>query len=155
MNDDIVIVTDSSEVEVYYVPPTGSISSMRTRITAGSDFLDVSVRPDTNTPVKIIVAGGNNGQVDSSYFYNTATGSTVSETSHSFIDPFTQKVRTVCYSGNALYYAVGGDDKKIWIVDDATNSQIFLLTESTNNIYDCDFSTDGNLLAAGTSASSG
>ena len=155
MNDDMVIATTTSRVDVYAVPATGAISAMKTRIAGTTVFTDVAVKPTTTTPVKIVVSGGYNSGVNSSYFLNTAVGATLTPVSHTFVNPPTAIVRTACYSGDGLFYAVAGDDKKVWIFDDATNSQVGVLTDSSNNIYDCEFTIDGTLMATATSASAG
>ena len=154
-NDDMVIATVQSRVDVYAVPATGAIGAMKTRITAGTVFTDVAVKPTTTTPVKIVVSGGYNSGVNSSYFFNTAVGATVTPVYHTFVNPPTATVRAACYSGDGLFYAVAGDDKKVWIFDDATDSQVRVLTDSSNNINDCEFTIDGTLLAAATAASAG
>lgn len=59
-------------------------------------------------------------------------------------------MNTACYSGDALYYAVAGNDKSIWIFDDATNTETAVLSDGMNDILTCAISPDGETLVAGT-----
>ena len=64
-------------------------------------------------------------------------------------------MNTACYSGDAQYYAVGGDDQRIWVFEDATDNIHQELYDGMNNIIDCDFSEDGQYLMAATGLTSG
>ena len=94
------------------------------------------------------MSGGNNGQAESSYFFNNGGTQTQTPNIFSGASP-SSVVNTVCYSGDGTHYAVGGNDKVLWIFEDATNTvdQEYTLL---NNIQDCDFSLDGEYLMAGT-----
>jgi WD40 repeat protein len=154
-NDDAVVIDDNRNALVFPIPasPTGIPGQSAKATTPLTDFTDVAVRPTTTTPIKIVASGGGTGQKQSSYFFNS--GATPALTNNAPTTNPAGVVRTACYGGDALNYAVGGDDKKLWIYAEASNSESQVMAEGVNNLLSCQFSNDGENIAVGTDLTSG
>ena len=138
--DDVVVSTQLNNVYVYPYPATGGVGGFTSKLSASGTFTDLAVRPDTATPIKVLVTGGNSAQ-NSGYFFNSGGTQTSTPNTFSNTTP-TAAINTVCYGGDAIEYAVGGADKRMWIFDDATDSVTHEFP-TLASINDCDFSIDG------------
>jgi len=111
-----------------------------TRIAGSKDYTDVAIRPTIAMPIKVVASGGNNNQISAAYFSNTGGGATVASTTLSPNTAFSAVVNTACYSPTTDVYAVGGEDRKTWIIDDSSNTQSAVLSDGLNTVKNCDFS---------------
>ena len=152
VSGNIVFSDDSKKVKTYPVDASGNIGAQNSIITASQDFTDVAVKPVAGT-AKIVASGGDNSQASSAYFSNS--GGTINEVLNTFTTAPTSIMNTACYSGNGNHYAVGGDDRKIWVFNDSSNNIEQELFDGVNTITDCDFSADGEYLLATTGLTSG
>ena len=142
------MVADTNKKIRSYPVPGGTIGAMVGSTTGSVDFTDVAPRP-VLSPVKVVASGGENSQASSTYFVS----STVVQ--NTFTTAPAAPINTACYSGDAAYYAVAGDDMRIWVFEDATNTISQELYDGMNTIQDCDFSSDGEFLMAATGLTSG
>ena len=140
----------NNDLKTYAITPTAgtsALSSSYSAIAGTSYFTDVAVKPGSS-PAKIVASGGNNARVGASYFLNT--GGTINEINIVFSNNPIGVINTACYSGEGSYYALGGNDNKIWIMDDATNKDTHVLQDGDTVITNCDFDKNGDYLLAGT-----
>ena len=64
-NNDAVIINNIKQAYVYPIPASGTIpANFKSRAASASNlaYKDLAVKPDTTTPIKIVMAGGNNNQ---------------------------------------------------------------------------------------------
>ena len=99
-NDDVVVSTQLNNIYIYSYPASGGVGGFTSRLSASGTFTDLAVRPDTATPIKVLVSGGNNPQ-GSAYFFNSGGAQSSTPNIFSNTTP-TAAINTACYGGDSI-----------------------------------------------------